>query len=440
MFFKKIFKVVKVLIVVFILLYVWSIAFLPEKTPVHKPTKIDTSRLRKNIFDVQAIDTMKQSRDLARLTLKNKAYDSFIDMEMERIVEAGGTHAAISTAYDEEFIPVLERWVKSARSHGLSVWFRGNFSGWERWFEYDQIDEAEHKRLLTTFIKNHPDLFKNGDIFTPCHECENGGTGDPRVTGKVSQYQNFLISERDIALTEFKKINKNIEVHPSMNGEIAEEIMTSETVKKVGGTVFVDHYTRTTDQFHKDLIRYASVLKSKIGIGEFGAPIPDMNGTMNETQQATFVKGLMDVLYRENHIVSIVNYWDILDGSTALLNYDGSRRQAYYEVKNYFDAPTVYGRILDAEDNVLYGATVQVASTTYKTTYNLSGQEDGSYQVFLPSPYRTIIVTKEGYNPVIVTLPSVLDPITERDIHLGKVVVPEPEDWKSKIKSFLFNK
>ena len=68
------------------------------------------------------------------------------------------------------------------RKHGLSVWFRGNFSGWEEWFGYPKIKAYEHINKTRNFIINNPELFADGDIFTSCPECENGGPGDPRDT------------------------------------------------------------------------------------------------------------------------------------------------------------------------------------------------------------------------------------------------------------------
>ena len=83
---------------------------------------------------------MKYSRDLAREKLDDPSFDKIIDKQMADISATGANYVAIGTPYDAEFIPMLKRWVASARKHNLHVWFRGNFSGWEEWFDYPKID------------------------------------------------------------------------------------------------------------------------------------------------------------------------------------------------------------------------------------------------------------------------------------------------------------
>src|SRR3989344_7391314 len=112
-------------------------------------------------WKVQSIDTMKYSRDLSREKLEDKSFDSIIDDTMKKISATGATHVSIGTPYDSEFLPILKRWVDSARKNGLKVWFRGNWSGWEGWFGYPKISRDEHIALTENFILNNPNLFKD---------------------------------------------------------------------------------------------------------------------------------------------------------------------------------------------------------------------------------------------------------------------------------------
>jgi hypothetical protein len=80
-------------------------------------------------FKIQAIDTMKYSRDKAREGLS----DEVIESQVRAIKESGATHVALGTPYDPEFVPFMKKWVTAARKYGLLVWFRGNASGWEKW-------------------------------------------------------------------------------------------------------------------------------------------------------------------------------------------------------------------------------------------------------------------------------------------------------------------
>ncbi len=339
---------------------------------------------------------MKYSRDMSGQVLDNPvAFDAMIDKQMVLIKDAGATHVAIDTPYDAKFIPVLTRWVNSARRHGLSVWFRGNFSGWEGWFDYSSIERAEHERLLSLFIRNNPTLFVNGDVFTPCPECENGGAGDPRQTGDSDGYNGFLVEEYKISNREFAKIGKSVKVYTSMNGDIARDIITPDTARDLGGSILIDHYVGSVSRFSSDVASISRKQNAQVGLGEFGAPIPDLNGNMTPPQQASLVSSLLNVLYDQSNHVPLVNYWDLSGGSTALLNDDGTPRPAYYAVRNYFRAPSVYGSITDSLGEPLDGVKISVASTSYSTITDSS-----FYQIFFPTSNRTIIITKEGYSPL----------------------------------------
>src|SRR3989344_4870027 len=126
---------------------------------------------KETYWEIQSIDTMKYSRDLAREKLQDRSFLVTIDSQVKKIAETGATHVAIGTPYDEEFIPYLKAWVDSARRYNLKVWFRGNFSGWEEWFNYPKIGRAEHLLKLASFISKNPHLFGDGDLFTTCPEC-----------------------------------------------------------------------------------------------------------------------------------------------------------------------------------------------------------------------------------------------------------------------------
>ena len=104
-------------------------------------------------WEIQSIDTMKYSRDMARERSGDVVFDRIIESVLEKIKSTGATHVAIGTPYDEEFIPFLRKWVLTARRVGLNIWFRGNFSGWEGWFDYPRISKEEHLEKIEEFIK-----------------------------------------------------------------------------------------------------------------------------------------------------------------------------------------------------------------------------------------------------------------------------------------------
>src|SRR3989344_5208595 len=191
-------------IVLFLLIIVSTGFFVVRLAhPQTQPQKI-------NWWQVQSIDTMKYSRDIAGEKLKDTSFDRVIEDQVDKIARTGATHIAIATPYDEEFLHFLRRWVNAARKKNLLVWFRGNFSGCEGWFGYAKINPDEHLTKTKNFIENHADLFSDGDIFTSCPECENGGPGDPRQTRDVDGHRRFLIDEYNVAKSAFSKINKKV--------------------------------------------------------------------------------------------------------------------------------------------------------------------------------------------------------------------------------------
>ena len=383
-----------------------------------------STKEKSHMFEVQSIDTMKYSRDMAGQILNDPhAFDKMIDGQMSLIANTGATHVAIDTPYDDHFIPVLTEWVTSARQHHLSVWFRGNFSGWEGWFNYSKIDRDTHKILLASFIQKNPTLFLDGDILTPCPECENGAAGDPRQTGDKDGYNAFLVEEKKIADSEFSKEGKLVTVYTSMNADIAREIITPETAHALGGTILIDHYVNTNEKFTSDIASIPKKFSGKIGIGEMGAPVPDLNGDMTDSQQASYVQGMMDALYAQSDILPVVNYWVLTGGSTAIVNDDGSPKPAYKVLQKYFTAPKLSGITYNSLGESLHHVKITVASSTYTYTTTSS-----SYQVFLPTPLNTVIFSSEGYSPFIYSIGSTNTSSLKKNVYLEPI---NPSSWYS---------
>lgn len=295
-----------------------------------------TSTPLKNHWKFQSIDTMKISRDRAREMRDNPAFDNEIEIQIRDIAATGATHVGIGTPYDEEFIPILRQWVNVARKYKIKVWFRGNFSGWEKWFGYNQISQQEHMDKTRQFILNHGDLFEDGDIFSSCPECENG----PRLqTGnmyEVQKYREFLIAEYNITKESFKKINKNVQSNYfSMNLDVAKAVMDPQTTSQLDGLVVIDHYVRKPEQLASDVEMIAHKSGGKVVLGEMGAPIPDLNGQMNDEQQQRWLQDAFIFLSNVEELEGI-NYWVNKEGTTAIWRPDNSPRPAVEVITKYF--------------------------------------------------------------------------------------------------------
>ncbi len=336
-------------------------------------------------FEVQAIDTMKSSRDRARAGVS----DANIDAQVKAIAETGATHVAIGTPYEKEFIPFMRRWVAAARKYEIKVWFRGNLAGWEGWFDYPRITEEEHKKQIGEFIRDNPDLFEDGDIFVPCPECENGGPGDPRETGDTEGFRKFLQDEHNISYRAFKRIKKDVIInYYSMNGDVARLIMDKETTKKLGGIVTIDHYVETPEQLLADVDEYARQSDGKVVLGEWGAPIPDIHGEMSEVEQATWLEDSFSKIITNKNIVGI-NYWTFTDSSTQLWRQNGEAKQGVAVLKRYFKPNVVRGRVVDERDRPIDNALIE-------STHRIEQTTDGTFSIPIAGTDK-IRVSKSGY-------------------------------------------
>lgn len=362
-----------------------------------KKLKADTE---KTLWQVQSIDTMKFSRDLARQKLNDKAFEEIIDIQINNITETGATHVAIGTPYDKEFIPFIKKWVSSARKNNLNVWFRGNFSGWEGWFGYSPISSDEHIEETRKFILENQELFEDGDIFTSCTECENGGPGDPRDTGDVMGFREFLIKEYQVTKETFSKIGKDVASNYfSMNGDVANLAMDKDTTKKLDGVVVIDHYVEDPEQLSKDIKAIIDKTGGKVILGEFGAPIPNIHGYMTENQQARWLDNAFFELSKVDGLVGI-NYWTSIGGSTQIWNSDGSKRRAVDIIKSYYSPRVVSGKVVSELSRPIRNAKI---TGEVKEVFS---DENGNFSLVILPSTQEITIDIAGYNQKIIDVMS----------------------------------
>ena len=253
-------------------------------------------------WEIQSIDTVKFSRDLAKERMSDIFFVNVVDKQISSIAETGVTHVAIGTPYDEEFLPFLRMWVNSIRRQKLNVWFRGNFSGWEGWFDYPFINEEEHLEKTRKFILENSELFEDGDIFSSCTECENGRIGDPRDTKDVDEYRKFLINEYAVSRGAFEEIDKDVASNYfSMNADVALLVMDKVTTRELGNIVVIDHYVRDPEELSKDIEKISETSGGSVVLGEFGAPIPDIHGRMDNEAQSAWLREVMGYLSKNNN-------------------------------------------------------------------------------------------------------------------------------------------
>lgn len=326
---KRILKILPIALIVLGGLLILSSVLSTKKQatppPIPKPTIV-----------IKSIDTMKYSRDIAREKSNDPSFDAVIEKQASDIAQIGATHIAIGTPYDSEFVPYLKRWVTSARKNKLKVWFRGNLSGWEHWFNYPAIDREMHIKKTKEYILENADLFEEGDIFTSCSECENGGPGDPRQTGDAEGFRNFLIEEYQSNRKAFLQINKKVATgYFSMNFDVARLTMDPATTKALGGIVVIDHYVDSPTKLASDAKSLAQASGGKIVFGEMGAPIPDLNGKMTEDEQADWIDKALNGLKGIREVIG-VNYWVNTGGSTQIWDEGGKEKKAVEVIKKFY--------------------------------------------------------------------------------------------------------
>lgn len=366
----------------------------------------------------QCIDTMKTSRDRAQELLKISDAQQIIDQEVRLVAESGATCIAIATPYDDEFVPLLKMWVQSARQYKLHVWFRGNFSAWEGWFGRKKgMTTAEHITATSAFILKYPELFQDEDIFTAAPEAENGGPFTGTTRDEFPLMREFLIQKKQAADTAFAQINKNVVTNWfSMNGWIGRNMYDEVTLDKTGRRITIDHYTTTVEKMDEDLEDYKENINAEIVLGEFGAPIPDLNGSLTAEEQAEFVEGLFKVSFLRRDQVRGLNYWTLRGGSTAIVDDNYNPKPAYEIIQNYYQPGIIEGEIND-----IYGKPIERAKVSFMNNdVNVLTDKLGHYAVILPAGNHDGVITKEGFNNTeistsldrggVITLDSVINP------------------------------
>ncbi|MEK7165254.1 MAG: hypothetical protein AAB874_00405 [Patescibacteria group bacterium] len=376
-------------------------------------------------WQYQIIDTMKYSRDVAREKIKDQEFVKTIQSQVQQIAHTGATHVAIATPYDEEFIPFLQVWIEAARNNKLNIWFRGNWSGWERWFGYNLITRSEHLVKTREFIERHPDLFVDGDIFSACPECENGGPGDPRRTGDVDGHRKFLIDEYKITQAAFAKIGKKVATNlNSMNGDVARLIMDQDTTRELGGLVVVDHYVASPDKLVADIKEFARLSGGKVVLGEFGAPIPDIHGYMTEEKQSEWIKKSLGELVKTSELIGI-NYWTSVGSSTELWLASGKPRLAAGILTSFYTPHVVQGEIINEFGQPIIGASLE--------TIHRKSRSDafGKFTIPVLETDKMLNITGVGF------LPQSL-PLNPSNSQLKAVLKPEKDSLMYRILKIIF--
>ena len=148
----------------------------PTATPTPTPTPISTGS-SSQAWSIQSVSSMKETKD----KICGQDSLSFINQWVATAKQLGVNYIAVETPYDSpscaDSTSYTRAWVSAIRAAGLKVWHRHMPLSFEGIYSIPKI-KSDYLSLISSYIKNNPDLFKPDDIFTPIPEPQ------PIVTGK----------------------------------------------------------------------------------------------------------------------------------------------------------------------------------------------------------------------------------------------------------------
>jgi hypothetical protein len=310
-----------------------------------------------------SIDTMKESRD-------HEANNLLSTNEINQIVALCAaqnvTHITIDSHW--EYTNVIRQWVVAIRSQGKKIYWRGRPNQWEDNNGATGImTPASYNGAMAAFITNNPGFFAGGDIFDPCSEPETGHywtnqygspvnwNSNPTAT---SDYNSFLLNSTtaaDAALGAVGVSGVDTTVH-SINGWMAQNVLSSSTLAALGNRVCIDTYPEGTNTDPtvcanlrlSDLQGVTNVWPTAtVLIGESGYA---NNTNVNDTIQSNVLSAELN-MYQAQSYLGGFNYWvgpgsSTAGGYTYVMDKAGGTwvpRPACLALSNYFGNVLVPG-------------------------------------------------------------------------------------------------
>ncbi|MGI5826256.1 MAG: PA14 domain-containing protein [Patescibacteria group bacterium] len=321
---------------------------LPTGQPTTQPTLTPAPTVppvSSGSWEIQSVSSMKESKD----RICDQRNQTFIDSWAAKAKELGANYVAVETPYDSpacgSSVDYTNKWVSAIRSQGLSVWHRHMPLAFEGIYDTPK-QKGDYFAMITSYIKNNKDMFREGDIFTPIPEPQNGGISGIShcafgvcVFDNREQFNKWLRDAIDVSENAFKEIGLGGKMkigyygfdgfiawgsnNPDWNG-----ILEDATIQKMGNLA-IDHYPeligQTMEQGLREVMdRYPGV---PIILSEWGS-----TGNTNLEQQ---VLDSMGAAKRMG--VAGFNYWHMgMGGNEALVNEDFSHRSQFDEVQSFF--------------------------------------------------------------------------------------------------------
>src|SRR5258708_2555206 len=144
-----------------------NISAIPSMTPPQENTG--------QSWTIQSVSAMKETKDI----ICNPRSIAFINQWVTTAKDLGVNYISIETPYDNpacgDSLAYTKEWVTAIRAQKLHVWHRHMPMAFEGIYSTPKDQTADYITMISTYIKNNPNLFQAGDIFTPIPEPQNGG-------------------------------------------------------------------------------------------------------------------------------------------------------------------------------------------------------------------------------------------------------------------------
>jgi hypothetical protein len=324
----------------------------PSITSIPSPTRIPTltptaSPIPANAsWGIQSVSSMKETKD----RICNQRDAAFIAKWVEAARELGVTHIAVETPYDNpacgSAVAYAKAWVDAIHSRGLKVWHRHMPLAFEGIYDVAKNASINYFPIMSAYITANPTFFREGDIFTPVPEPQNGGiSGITYCPNNVciftgaSHFNSWLRDAMTVSEAAFDFIGLGGKVkvgYYGFDGFVAwgdnnpdwHGILEDATIAKMGN-ITIDHYPEIVgDTMDNDLNELsAKYPNTPIVIGEWGT----ITGGDTEAQ----ITASLQAAKRPNVIG--FNYWHMgVGGNEGLINEDFSKNKQYDELQGFF--------------------------------------------------------------------------------------------------------
>ena len=296
-------------------------------------------------WPIQSVSSMKETKD----RICGQRDQAFIDRWVGKAKELGANYVAVETPYDNpncgSSVDYTWRWINAIRSQGLGVWHRHMPLAFEGIYDTPK-QKSDYLSLIGDYIRNNREMFKEGDIFTPIPEPQNGGIAGVTycahgicVFDNREHFNRWLREAIDVSENAFSQIGLSGKVkigYFGFDGFVAwgsnnpdwSGILEDATIQKMGNLT-IDHYPELIGQtmeqgLNEVMAKYPGL---PIVIGEWGsAGNTDIEEQVRSSMSAAKRPGVVGF-----------NYWHLgLGGNEALINEEFSNRPQFDDVQSFF--------------------------------------------------------------------------------------------------------